>query len=343
MADGHAAEPADGPAADRRGPAAGFAPRQLEAFRSTLANGSLTRAAAALGLSQPAVTKLIAALEAEVGFALFVRSRTGVTPTAEGVAFGAAVERHFVGLGRLGHAAREIRDLEQGHTRMAVLPALATDLLPGAMARFSARFPTVRVNLEVHTAARVVELVETSVFDVGITHLPAPSKYVSVLGSYEMDCVVVMPPDHPLTRKRVVDPADLDGVRMLTLAQHTLTAQHISQMLLRHNLHPVVQVDCQPSFLACALACRGLGVAIVDPLTPRMVGPDRVAVRPLAVSIPFQFKLIIPAVATPSRATWALVRAVADHIAETPEIRVLASASLDAHPEIGAPAPKSPD
>lgn len=298
-----------------------FAQKQLDAFRATLAHGSLTRAAEALGLTQPAVSKLVAALEAVVGFPLFCRSRSGVTATPEGLAFAEAVERHFLGLERLAQAAAEIRDVERGETRVAALPALATDLLPGAVAGFRAAHPSIRVSLEVHTAARVVDLVAAAAFDLGFTHLPAPTKDVTVLASYEMDCVVAMPVGHPLSEKALIEAADLDGTGMVTLAHHTVTARHIAQMLLRHHVHPLVAVECQPSFVACALVQRGLGVAIVDPLTPKMLGGAGLVTRPLRPSVPFQFRMIVPAAAPVSRATRVLIDAATAHIAATSEIR----------------------
>jgi len=298
-----------------------FAQKQLDAFRATLAHGSLTRAAEVLGLTQPAVSKLVAGLEAVVGFPLFRRSRSGVTATPEGLAFAEAVERHFLGLERLAQAAAEIRDVERGETRLAALPALATDLLPGAVASFRAAHPAIRVSLEVHTAARVVDLVAAAAFDVGFTHLPAPTREVTVLESYEMDCVVAMPEGHPLSGKALIEAADLDGAAMVTLARHTVTARHIAQMLLRHHVHPVVAAECQPSFVACALVRRGLGIAIVDPLTPRMMAGAGLVTRPLRPSVPFQFRMIVPAAAPVSRATRGLIDTAAAHIAATPEIR----------------------
>lgn len=306
-----------------------FAQKQLDAFRATLAHGSLTRAADALGLTQPAVSKLVAALEAVVGFPLFRRSRSGVTATPEGLAFAEAVEQHFLGLERLAQAAAEIRDVERGETRVAALPALATDLLPGVVAGFRAAHPSIRVSLEVHTAARVVDLVAAAAFDVGFTHLPAPTKDVTVVASHEMDCVLAMPVGHPLAERPMIEAADLEGVAMVTLARHTVTGRHIAQMLLRHHVHPVVAVECQPSFVACALVRRGLGVAIVDPLTPRMLGGGGLVTRPLRPSVPFQFRMIVPAAAPVSRATQVLVDAAEAHIAATPEIRRIEAPTPD--------------
>jgi DNA-binding transcriptional LysR family regulator len=84
-------------------------PRLLEAFRSVLDSGSMTQAAASLGLTQPAVSAQIARLESDIGFALFVRSGNRVRPTAEAIAFRGEVEQTLTKINDLSRVAEQIR------------------------------------------------------------------------------------------------------------------------------------------------------------------------------------------------------------------------------------------
>src|SRR6516225_10187335 len=99
-------------------------PRHLDLFRDVVRYNGITKAAEALGIGQPFVTRAIARLEADIGFALFVRGRGGVTLTPEGELFLKEVERSQAGLDALNRAARAIRDRGAGMIRMACLPAL---------------------------------------------------------------------------------------------------------------------------------------------------------------------------------------------------------------------------
>ena len=72
--------------------------RQLEAFAAVMSAGSVTGAARLLGRSQPAVTRLIQDLEADIGYALLHRSGPRISPTARGLLFHAEVERHLASL-----------------------------------------------------------------------------------------------------------------------------------------------------------------------------------------------------------------------------------------------------
>lgn len=92
--------------------------RQVEAFRSIMLRGSMTATAQALRTSQPSISRLIAELEAAIGFKLFERQAGRLKPTDEGLSFYREVERSFLGLDNLNQAARDIRIYETTAGRM---------------------------------------------------------------------------------------------------------------------------------------------------------------------------------------------------------------------------------
>ncbi len=110
--------------------------RQIEAFRCLMVTGSMTQAARMMGVTQPAISRLLKDLQAELNLKLFDKLGTGVAPTAEASALYAEVERSFVGIDRIRTAAEEIRTRRSGSLRIAALPALANGFLP----RFAGRF-----------------------------------------------------------------------------------------------------------------------------------------------------------------------------------------------------------
>lgn len=122
--------------------------RELESFIAIVESGSVSRAAASLGLSQPAVSKHLAHLEEEMGVELLLRGRTRSVPTAEGeilLAAGKAV------LAELNRAAEEIR--RSGGTLSGKVTVAAGSIpgeyvLPPLIRRFHERYPAVSVSLE---------------------------------------------------------------------------------------------------------------------------------------------------------------------------------------------------
>ena len=89
--------------------------RQLEAFRAVILRHSITRAAEMLHITQPAVTRLILDLETEIGFSLFTREKGRLFPTSDALLLYQEVERSFVGVERIAHAAQQIRSLTEDH------------------------------------------------------------------------------------------------------------------------------------------------------------------------------------------------------------------------------------
>lgn len=284
--------------------------RQLSAFRATLAQGSVTGAAEAMHLSQPAVTRLIATLEEDLGFRLFERTSGGVIPTPEALAFAEEVERYFFSYDRLSRVVAEIRDLRQGHVRIASMPTLAADLLPEIIAGFHKIHPAVNIVLDVHTSARVIELAAARSFDVGIAHLPVTRPDVDVVAGYEMSCVIAMSPRHPLASKEMIEPQDLQDTELVLLSHHTVTSQHIEHMFLSHDITPKATLEAQPSYVACALVAGSDAVTIVDPLTPTMFDSAKIIARPFLPKLPFRFGVVRPTGAIQSRAAEGVLKAI---------------------------------
>ncbi len=281
-------------------------PRQLEAFQAVMRHGAVTRAATALGISQPAVSRLVADLEIALGFQLFLRAGGRVTPTPEAESFMEELERSYVGLDRLVQAAAEIRDQRRGHVRLAALPAMALALVPRLLGRFAEAHPGVKVTFDVHTSARIVDLVAAGQFHLGLAHLPESRGEVETLAAYRLACVAALPAEHALTKRRRLTPKDLAGVPLVALAHHTVTARHISQAFLAADVRPAIAVECQPSYAACALVAQGVGVAIVDPLTAAVFDGKDLVTRPFAPEIPFDVRLLRPAKRQSSTAAEAL-------------------------------------
>ncbi len=91
--------------------------RQLEAFRAVMLSGSMTGGGRLMSISQPAVTRLIRDLEAELKLSLFRREGTHIEPTREGKELFREVSRHFVSTERIREAADAIREFNGGQLR----------------------------------------------------------------------------------------------------------------------------------------------------------------------------------------------------------------------------------
>ena len=110
--------------------------RMIEAFRAVILNGSMSKAAGFMNISQPAVSRLIKDLELEVGFSLFERRQGRVIANREALSFYEEIHRSFVGMDRITKAAEKIKNQETGILRIACMPAVGLNIMPKAIANF---------------------------------------------------------------------------------------------------------------------------------------------------------------------------------------------------------------
>lgn len=269
--------------------------RQIEVFRAVMNHGGINRASEMLNISQPAVSRMISALELDTGLTLFERSGRAVKPTPEAHQFKREVDTFFIGLDRIAGAAEEIRELRRGHVRMTVMPALALTVAPTIIRKVTEKHPTIKTTLDVHTSPRIGDLIGSGQFDLGIGHLSINRPEVEVLGTWHVDCVCVMSSGHPLAGRKVLRPEDLDGEGFVSLSYQTDTAQWLGQVFQTSGVRPKILVEAQPSYVACLLAAEGLGITIIDALTAEFFRSDTLSVVPFGPGIPFEFKLMKPA------------------------------------------------
>ena len=123
--------------------------RQLEVFQAVMQTGNMSAAARLICITPSAVSKTISHTEIQLGYPLFIRGTGTLTPTPEArVLFeeSAAIHHKLDGLKRM---AQNLRHVNDGHIRLAAIPAISHEFLPLVLEKHMARYP--RVSIEVRT------------------------------------------------------------------------------------------------------------------------------------------------------------------------------------------------
>lgn len=266
--------------------------RQLEAFHTVMTTGSTVRAAELMGVTQPAVSRAIAELEASIGFALFDRVRGRLIPTPEGRLFDREVEASFQGLDRLRAAAASIRDYGSGSIRIASLSALGAELVPRAIQAFLADNPRIRITLQVLSSTHVRNLVLDGRFDLGLAadEVDRSGLDSQLFGNFPVLCA--LPKDHPLCRLAVIRPQDLHGVPMIGLAPEDRARQRIDAAMRAEGVEPDYLVETPSATTICALVLAGTAPGFVSP--PAVTGflERGLILRPFEPAIHFRHYLL---------------------------------------------------
>ncbi|EPE96842.1 LysR family transcriptional regulator [Rhizobium grahamii] len=266
--------------------------RQLEAFAAVMSAGSVTGAARLLGRSQPAVTRLIQDLEADLGYALLHRSGPRITPTSRGLLFHAEVERHLASLAHIRERAEAIALDEPMTITVAATPSLAAGILPQALAAVAANLIPRHLHIQALAAENVVQAVLARSADVGISSLPLEHPGLEIHWIAEAPCVVAIGASDPLAARDVVRLTDVADRRIITLANPYRLRHRVNEALDRAGVSPDRIIDVNASLTALSLVRSGLGVAIVEPATVRGIPLDGIAMRAIDQTIPFLFGAI---------------------------------------------------
>jgi DNA-binding transcriptional LysR family regulator len=286
-------------------------PRQLEAFAAVMSTGSVTAAAQLLARSQPAISRLVQELEAEIGYPLFARKGPRVTPTEQGFLLYEDVERALGGLRRIRERAREIAHGDAQPLLVAATSALAVGLLPQALQQTEGKAGATPVHLRSASPEEVVHAVLSGTVQIGASSLPLEHQGLNVLWNGQAPCVAVLPATDALARRRTVPLAALAHRRLVTMSNPYRLRRRLDDVLARAGLQPQQRhalIETNSSVNALALVRAGLGVAVLEPLTAHGALPEGLVVRPLDTDIPFFFGVITPQ----ARAATAPVLALAD-------------------------------
>jgi DNA-binding transcriptional LysR family regulator len=269
--------------------------RQLEAFAAVMSAGSVTGAARLLGRSQPAVTRLIQDLEADIGYALLHRSGPRITPTSRGLLFHAEVERHLASLAHIRERANAIGLDEPASLTIAATPSLAAGVLPQAIAAVAPALIPRHLHVQALAAENVVQAVLARSADFGVSSLPLEHPGLDVHWVAEAPCVVALAADDPLAGDSVVRLGDLSDRRIITLANPYRLRHRVDEALEKAGVVPRRMIDVNASMTALTMVRAGLGAAIVEPATVVGVMLEGIVMRVLDHTIPFVFGAISPA------------------------------------------------
>jgi DNA-binding transcriptional LysR family regulator len=261
--------------------------RLLEAFRAVIETGSVTHAAATLGVTQPAVSAQIARLESVLGFALFDRSANRLRPTPEAISFRAEVDRTLGRIDDLACAAALLREGKSGSLAIASHPMAGVTLLPPVVASFIRERPQVRVQLITRNSDVVRGMFPSRMHDIGICELPIDPSGLNVT-RYRMQCVAVLPKGHALSAHDLITPELMSGLPFIGMSREWSVHHVVATTFAAAGAHLNVVAQSELFAMICGLVADGAGVSIVDPASAKQFGAAGLEVRPFLPAVPYE-------------------------------------------------------
>src|SRR4051794_11723515 len=169
--------------------------RQLRYTLAVVDEGTFTAAAAACFVAQPSLSQAVAALERELGVALFDRVGRRVVLTAAGAAFVPAAREALRAVENVGAAVAAVAGVLAGHLDLVALPTLAVDPVPPLVGAFRRAHPGVVVRLaHPDDTGELLDRVRSGASELGITELPVAAERIVSRPLLRQELVAVLPP-----------------------------------------------------------------------------------------------------------------------------------------------------
>lgn len=267
--------------------------RQLEALYAVAQHGSMTRAAQELGVTQPAVSRLLADLEKCMGFQLLDRRDGRLMPTQEARFVLPDVRRVIETMELIEEVGLNLTERKAGHLRIACLPGFATSHLPAVLTDFLRDREGVTVTLEPDRPERILEWIIGEQYDCGITdsfdgHPAAESEVIPI-----RTCCI-FPEGHRFASFDKIRPGDLAGEELIHTRRDSVFYRDLRDCLGAAGVEPLSLVETRQFTAACELVLRGTGVSVVSALDAKGYGDRGLNMRPFDAPLTHNLALVRP-------------------------------------------------
>lgn len=241
--------------------------RQLTSFVKVAELGSMTQAAEALHIVQPALSRQIKLLEREVGLELFVRGARGMRLTQAGEVLYQHARRILNGVEVADQALSRLKGLTAGRVALGVVPSLTFGLLPPVLVRFRQRYPGIQIQVFEQRSSVLPEDVTAGRCDLAVLALPEDLPGLFAEPLYREPVVLVLPPDHRLAGRAQVDLTALIEENWLLPAPGNSLRRAVEAACRQVGFGPRLAVQLDGLGPLKQLVQAGLGIAALPPAT----------------------------------------------------------------------------
>jgi DNA-binding transcriptional LysR family regulator len=235
---------------------------QLETFLEVARHASFSRAAEKRFRTQPAISAQIRALEEEVGARLFDRSGGRVALTAPGKVFQRYSEEALESRRAALAAVGEMERVPRGEIVVGANEATCLHILPEVFADFKKQYASVAVSIHRSERARIMEAIIENSVDFGVVSLPVADNRLTVVPIHRDELVVIVPPRHPLAKRKAVAMADVVKYPLL-LPKVGRTRDAIENLFHERHLRPNISMELDSSELLKRFVAADVGVGFI--------------------------------------------------------------------------------
>ena len=265
---------------------------QLDALRTVIATSGVGEAARVMGISQPAVSKLLRQAERGLGLSLMVRDGNRVTPTLEAEAVRNGVEALFGAYEALQLLASSLRADEAGMVSIAAIPTQAVRFVAPAISQFRAGSPATVVKLQVLSNRAILQQVATGQVDFGLVHsiMPAPELRADDYGEQRVLCIA--PQGHRFARLPAVGCADMLDQTYVSYGRHSAFNRWLEDAFERTGTRLPTSIEVTASPVLIEIVRLGGGIGLVESAALTLEAARGLVVRPFTPELRLRSRVL---------------------------------------------------
>ena len=238
---------------------------QLKAFYYSVKCGSLSAAAEALYITQPAVTKQIQQLHATYGIKLLNRFGKKMVLTDAGEVLYDFASKIFEAEIQAEEILRDFQQRKSGRIRIHASESFGAYYLPFMVNLFRKKYPTpIQISVNIFPNPVVIENTAKLETDLGFVSYPLEHKKLLVREVLEDRLVLIAPPFHPLSRKKVLQPRHLEGQPIIMHEKGSGTRDIIDAFLRNNNLSVSISLELSNNEAIKRAVEQGMGLSLIS-------------------------------------------------------------------------------
>ncbi len=235
---------------------------QLRIFEAVAQTHSFTRAANAVNLTQPGISKHVKQMEEYFGVPLFDRLGKKVALTEAGEILFEATREIMASITAAEQRIEELKGLHGGKLVLGASFPIGIYVLPGILARFRKQYPEVEVTLDISLSERIVTRILANKLDAGLVSHEVHDPRLFSRQFMTDELIAIAPSNHPWTRKKRIKPRDLLGETFIAAARGAGTRAVVEERFKSQGIELKNVVDFGNTEGVKRAVEAGLGVSV---------------------------------------------------------------------------------
>ncbi|MGF7031664.1 DNA-binding transcriptional LysR family regulator [Paenibacillus mucilaginosus] len=238
--------------------------QQLEYFQTLARMQHVTRAAEALSLSQPALSRSIARLEEELGVPLFDRQGRTIVLNRYGRLFLNRTDRILAEYKLAKQELSDLVDPDSGEVALGFLHTLSTGIIPDLIGGFRAGFTAVRFQLIQNHSYSLLEHLHAGELDICLISQPSETRFpIRWTPLWSEEILVVLPLGHPLAAAGSIKLQEIADEPFIFLKKGYALRELTDRLFEQAGIHPRITFEGEESATAAGLVAAGLGISLL--------------------------------------------------------------------------------